>query len=78
MNDGEGGLIGVESERHEEEEPDIDPGADTGRFRAFVQGDDGEVVSGPAERGGSNRGFRLATLAVGLVVFAGVVWLLLQ
>lgn len=48
-----------------------DPAADTGRFQRFAE------QELPPERGGSSA-FRLLTLAGGLVVFAGIVWLLLR
>lgn len=48
-----------------------DPTADTGRFQRFAE------QELPAERGGSNA-FRVLTLVGGLVVFAGIVWLLLR
>ncbi len=51
-------------------EPD-DP-ADTGTFRAFVERDEPPVqrpVGAP---------FRIITLLIGLLVFAGLVWLLLR
>ncbi len=52
---------------------DLDPGADTAMFQAFV-----DDAQGPAERGrASGVAFRLATLAAGLVVFVAIVWLLL-
>lgn len=47
--------------------------ADTQSFRAFVERGEQEMA---APSGGA--GFRIATLLVGLVVFAGLVWLLLQ
>jgi hypothetical protein len=49
-----------------------DEGADTQMFRAFVERDDDaapKAVGAP---------FRLLTLAIGLLVFAGIVWLLLK
>ena len=49
-----------------------DPSADTQTFRAFVDRDDQvppKAVGAP---------FRIVTLLIGLVVFAGLVYLLLQ
>ena len=48
-----------------------DTTADTGTFRAFVERDEErpKAVGAP---------FRLITLAIGLLVFAGLVWLLLK
>lgn len=62
----------------EPEAADLDPGADTGRFRAFAAGGADGEAPGPAERGGSTATFRLLTLLGGLVAFAGIVWLLLR
>jgi hypothetical protein len=53
---------------------DLDPGADTATFRAFASGGDT-----PSERPrAAGVPFRIATMLVGLAVFAGLVWLLLQ
>jgi hypothetical protein len=59
------------SERPADATP-VDDAADTQMFRAFVDRSDGDrprAVGVP---------FRLLTLAVGLLVFAGIVWLLLK
>ncbi|GEM_PF-4701726 len=57
-----------------EPDADLDPGADTAMFQAFV-----DDVEGPAQRGrASGAVFRLATLAAGLVLFVAIVWLLLR
>lgn len=53
---------------------ELDPGADTATFRAFAAG--GDASSERPRAAGVP--FRIATLVVGLVVFAGLVWLLLQ
>lgn len=53
------------------EEPD--GSADTQMFRRFVEGDD--VQARPKAVGAP---FRIATLLLGLVVFAGLVYLLLK
>lgn len=50
-----------------------DVGADTEKFRLFMR--DGEQLE-QRERQGS--GFRLVTLGVGLVVLAGILYLLLR
>ena len=52
--------------------PGEDEGADTQMFRRFVERDED---SAPV---GSGNAFRLLTLAIGLLVFAGIVWLLLR
>ena len=53
---------------------ELDPGADTAMFQAFV-----DEAHGPTERGrASGAAFRLATLAGGLVLFVAIVWLLLR
>lgn len=52
--------------------PEPDDGADTQMFRAFVDRKEAE----PAKAVGAP--FRIITLLVGLVVFAGIVFLLLQ
>jgi hypothetical protein len=55
-----------------EHRPEDDDSANTEMFQAFVDRPDeqrGRAVGAP---------FRLLTLLVGLVVFAGIVWLLLQ
>ena len=62
----------------EPEAADLDPGADTGRFRAFAAGGAEDGMPGPVARGGSTASFRLLTLLGGMVVFAGIVWLLLR
>ncbi len=61
-------------EEHDSGTDPTDIGADTQRFRAFVQRE--EFDEAPVERSGS--GFRLLTLAVGLLVFALIVWALLR
>lgn len=53
-----------------DDEP-LDPTADTGRFQAFVEGDDD--LDRPPAAGVS---FRLATLVGGLLVGAALIWLL--
>lgn len=52
--------------------PEEDGSADTQMFRKFVEG---EPAPAPRPVGAP---FRIATLLVGLVVFAGLVYLLLQ
>ena len=47
-------------------------GADTQMFRAFVEREDTDQSKQ------SGTAFRLITLAIGLLVFAGIVWLLLK
>jgi hypothetical protein len=49
-----------------------DPSADTGTFRAFVE--NGE----PEPRRAVGAPFRIITLLIGLLIFAGLVWLLLK
>ena len=53
--------------------PEPDDSADTQMFRKFVEGDDAperpKAVGAP---------FRILTLLLGLIVFAGLVYLLLQ
>lgn len=51
---------------------DADEGADTQMFRAFVEREDSATPPPQAAP------FRLLTLAVGLLVVAGIVWLLLR
>ena len=56
---------------------DLDPAADTTMFQAFVQrAEEGEQDFHTGRPVGAP--FRLATLLVGLAVFAGLVWLLLR
>lgn len=61
------------SDAGDADEPD--PGADTGRWQAFAESDEDLPL---AAGGSSPKAFRLVTLLVGLVVFGGLVWLLLQ
>ncbi|HWH33329.1 MAG TPA: hypothetical protein VNU01_11730 [Egibacteraceae bacterium] len=56
---------------------DLDPAADTTMFQAFVQrAEQGQQDPRTGKPVGAP--FRLATLLVGLGVFAGLVWLLLR
>jgi hypothetical protein len=54
---------------------DQDPAADTQMFKAFVERDEHEAVERPRAVGAP---FRILTLLIGLVVFAGLLWLLFQ
>lgn len=56
----------IESEPVSEPDDARDPGADTGRFQAFV-------AEGEDEPAPSPRRFRVASLVAGLVVFAAIV-----
>jgi hypothetical protein len=49
--------------------------ADTASFKRFVEQEDS---GGPVQTGGSGRGFRLVTLAVGALVLVAIVVLLLR
>lgn len=72
--DAGGGPPHDETDPAARDEADLDPGADTAMFQAFV-----DEAHGPTERGrASGVAFRLATLAGGLVLFVAIVWLLLR
>ncbi|MGH3665481.1 MAG: hypothetical protein ACRDU8_05240 [Egibacteraceae bacterium] len=62
----------MEPDERREGAPPPDDGADTERFRAFAERRDTE----PARAAGAP--FRIVTLLIGLVVFAGLVVLLLK
>ena len=59
-----------------EADTDLDPIADTTMFQAFVARPELGDPADPQRAVGAP--FRLATLLVGLGVFAGLVWLLLR
>lgn len=63
---------------YEPREADIepDPIADTTMFQAFVARPELQDPADPQRAVGAP--FRLATLVIGLAVFAGLVWLLLR
>lgn len=60
---------------YEQHEADLDPSADTTMFQAFVQ----RAEEPDAQRGKAvGAPFRVLTLVIGLAIFAGLVWLLLE